>query len=169
MIIQMPDGLAFQRTSAERILRLRHDVLRQGLPIECAHFEGDRANGTCHYAAFPTTKTDGPDPEPVCCASFMLNNEWKGMPAYQLRGMATAFTYQHKGIGKLFLPWCEDAIVLGTPIRVLWCNARMSAVGFYEKQGWNVASAPFMIPEAGMHRKMTKALLDHPAAQTGTP
>ena len=33
----------------------------------------------------------------------------------------------------------------------LWCNARLHAVGFYERQGWKVEGDEFDVPDIGPH------------------
>ena len=43
-----------------------------------------------------------------------------------------------------------------SPTRLLWCNARVPAVPFYQKHGWQVVSEPFEVPTAGPHVKMIK-------------
>jgi GNAT superfamily N-acetyltransferase len=41
----------------------------------------------------------------------------------------------------------------------VWCNARLHAIGFYERQGWEVESEEvFEVPGAGPHRRMGRAL-----------
>ena len=40
------------------------------------------------------------------------------------------------------------------PAGILWCNARTSAIGFYEKLGWRVTSGPFDVPGVGPHVTM---------------
>ena len=35
-----------------------------------------------------------------------------------------------------------------------WCNARTTAIGFYEQAGWSTATDVFDIPTAGPHVKM---------------
>src|SRR2546421_12182576 len=76
-----PKKILVREARVEEIIPLRHRILRAGLPIEEAHFPGDRDPATCHVAAF-----DGS--EAVGCATFVLN-QWNGEPAWQLRGMAT--------------------------------------------------------------------------------
>ena len=41
---------------------------------------------------------------------------------------------------------------------LLWCNARVPYVPFYEAMGWRVVSGQFEIPTAGPHVKMLKRL-----------
>lgn len=159
MITKIPDGFSFSRTVPETIIPLRHRVLRAGLPIEDACWKEDRADGTCHFAAFLANPSSPllPTGPAICCASFM-RDEWRGALAYQLRGMATDEGYRGRGIGGALLLWCEDAIVLATPARRVWCNARISAIPFYLKHGWLIESAVFEIENAGPHRKMSKPL-----------
>ena len=40
--------------------------------------------------------------------------------------------------------------------RLLWCNARVPAMGFYQKLAWQVVSDEFHIPTAGPHVKMVR-------------
>ena len=40
----------------------------------------------------------------------------------------------------------------------MWCNARVPAIAFYQKHGWQVVSDEFPIEHAGPHVKMTKSL-----------
>lgn len=135
------------RVAAEAIRPLRHAVLRPGLPADSACFPGDEATGTIHLAA----RSGG---QVVGCASFM-RSEFAGEPAWQLRGMATAPEWRGRGVGARLLVHA-DALLADEPIRLLWCNARVIAIGFYERQGWSVVSEEFDIPTAGPHRRMTR-------------
>ena len=131
----------------DEIVALRHAVLRPGLPRESAIFAGDHDATTRHFAAIFNGRV-------VCCASLM-RSEWEGGPAWQLRGMATAQEFQGAGLGAALL--CEmDAFVEANPPAAMWCNARTSAAGFYEKQGWEIRSEEFMIEGVGPHHKMSK-------------
>lgn len=73
-----------------------------------------------------------------------------GGGAYQLRGMATDESARGTGLGKGLLQWCFQQARAGGAT-VLWCNARVSAVGFYEKNGMRVVSDEFDIPTVGPH------------------
>ena len=144
--------LTIAKVNVERILNLRHRILRAGLPFESARFPEDLAPTTSHFAAFTALEKDL---EPVACASFMLNS-WSGQPAWQLRGMAIVAEQQRKGIGRMLLAHAERELVTGSKTRLFWCNARVLAIGFYLKQGWTVQSEIFEIPTAGPHCRMTK-------------
>lgn len=137
--------------SAE-LVELRWRILRQGLPREEAMFNGDDADTSLHFCAQEQATS-----RVVCCATFHLNT-WENQPAYQLRGMATDTDCRGLGLGANVLTLAESAIIHHTPVRLLWCNARTPALGFYQKQGWVVRSELFHIPTAGPHVKMTKEL-----------
>ena len=140
----------------ERIIPLRHQILRTGLPIETARFPEDDQENARHFAAvLQDQKRFG---EVICCASFMLNC-WEGEPAWQLRGMATTSEFQGCGIGTGLLAHAEKDIVSTSPVRLFWCNARVPAVKFYQKCGWTIASDEFDIPTVGPHCKMFKRVI----------
>ena len=143
--------LELRRARVEELIDLRHEVLRHGLPREAAMFDGDDDPATRHYGAFAGATAVG-------CATLMLN-EWEGEPAWQVRGMATDARLRSRGLGAALLQLAEAEIAAeASPVRLLWCNARVPAVRFYEKLGWAVRCEPFDIPTAGPHVKMTKRL-----------
>ena len=142
----------------DRILDLRHRILREGLPVEEACFEGDERCDTLHYAAFQSNESRLAAGKPIGCATFMMNSH-KDVPAWQLRGMAVEMEHRSAGIGGKILAQAERQLPLCVEckdVRSLWCNAREPAVRFYEKNGWRVESARFEIPTAGPHFVMTK-------------
>lgn len=139
------------RVAADRIRSLRLEVLRPGMPAESAHFDGDAADTTLHLAALVGTQV-------VACASYM-RTPFAGEPAYQLRGMATHPSWRGERLGSRLLDYAE-ALLRDDPIRLRWCNARTSAIGFYVKQGWTVVSDEFDIPTAGPHRRMIRRVPD---------
>ncbi len=140
--------VVLRRASLDEILALRHAVLRPGLPLDAAAFDGDDAPGSHHFGAF-----DGP--EAIGCLSFMRRD--RDGAAHQLRGMATAPAVRGAGIGRLLLGFGEEALLAETGIRGLWCNARVESVGFYERLGWVVVSEVFEVAGVGPHRVMVRA------------
>jgi GNAT superfamily N-acetyltransferase len=134
-----------QRVAVDIILQLRHAVLRPQLPFASACFDGDSAGSTLHLAALAAGQT-------VACASFMIA-PFDGESAYQLRGMATHPDWRGQGLGRQLLAHAEF-LLRDDPIRLRWCNARTSAIGFYTTMGWTVVSDIFEIPTAGPHRRM---------------
>ena len=144
-------AISIRRTLVDQIIDLRHAILRAGLPRETAMFPGDEATTSRHYAALAAGRVVG-------CATLHLN-QWQGEPAWQLRGMATAPQYRAKGLGTAILKAIEDEILIDPQAtRLLWCNARVPAAGFYTKLGWTIASEQFEVPTAGPHYRMWKRI-----------
>lgn len=142
------------------IVPLRHRILREGLPPITAHFKGDDDLHTHHAGLFLTDPDNAIENKLVCCASFMLA-PLESVPAWQLRGMATEPAVQGRGLGTQLLQWVEGELEQRPEyayVGMMWCNARESALGFYEKNGWRRVSDMFVIATAGPHYKMTKDL-----------
>ena len=128
----------------ELTLPLRSAVLRNGGP---ATLPGDDAPDTFHLAAR--------DDEgrvlgvvrfsPAPCA-------WRpdaGAP-WQLRGMATDPEVRGTGAGRrLLVEGLERVGARGADL--VWCDARVSAAGFYERFGFAVVTEPFDKPGIGPH------------------
>ena len=150
MSIAGENNIAFRRAMLEEILPLREAVIIAGTnrPSE---FPGDRDETTFHVGGFAGG-------EIICCGTFLLT-DWFGEPAYQLRGMATREDARGEGIGAALLAATERFILDSTPVRQLWCSARVSAVGFYQKVGWSVVSDVYDVPNVGPHRKMCRRIV----------
>jgi GNAT superfamily N-acetyltransferase len=143
------NAIRIERVPAEKIMDLRHRVLRAGLPRDTAIFPGDSDRQTVHIAALDAGKVVG-------CATVQVN-PWKGQRACQLRGMAVDPAYQRQGIGRMLLAEVEQAAAEKC-VEILWANARVPAAEFYRKHGWEIASAEFDIPTAGPHFMMIRRL-----------
>jgi GNAT superfamily N-acetyltransferase len=143
------------------IIDLRHRILRHGQSLESARFPQDNNPLTLHLATFSVNGAGEKIGAAACCVTF-IPSEHKGDFAYQLRGMVTDLRYQGCGLGKDILKFAEIAIrnthPSGIGLTVLWCHARVSAVGFYEKQDWSAISEEIDIPNCGMHRIMLKTI-----------
>lgn len=138
------------RVPAAAVIDLRHRVLRHGMPRAAAIFDGDET--ALHYAVLR-------DEEVLVCLSLMAVALPEGDPAitntYQLRGMASADVLRGQGWGRRLMAFMEEDL----QPQLLWCNARVTAIAFYEKCGWQVISEEFDIPHAGPHVRMKKALV----------
>jgi GNAT superfamily N-acetyltransferase len=143
-------SLTIRRAQAAELIDLRHRVLRTGLRRQTANFVGDDLPTSRHYGVFDETSA-------LSCATF-LQNEYEKEPAWQLRGMATDERFRGQGIGRQLLDYAEQALLADNSIRLLWCNARIGAVKFYQSQGWRIASDLFDIPHFGPHHYMVKRL-----------
>lgn len=128
---------------------LRLPILRAGLPPESACFPGDDAAETIHFGAFAGERLVG--------IATLLRAPLPEHPelfrAWQLRGMATLPEVRGQGRGRdLLLAALHHAREQSGD--VLWCNARVPAVPFYERHGLAILGAEFEIPTAGPHRRM---------------
>ncbi|RME71184.1 MAG: GNAT family N-acetyltransferase [Planctomycetota bacterium] len=145
------------RLEPARVLALRARVLRPARPLEAARFAGDDDPRTLHLGVL------GADGEPVAVATLLCEplpdeaqrSECAGRGWWRLRGMAVEPALRGRGLGRRLLAVCErEAAARGA--HAVWCNARRTAIGFYERCGWRCVSAPFEIPGIGPHRRMVR-------------
>jgi predicted GNAT family N-acyltransferase len=77
--------------------------------------------------------------------------------AWQLRGMATDPAVRGNGAGRaLVVDGLARVAARGGDL--VWCDARVSAAGFYERMGFTVVTEPFDKPGIGPHVGMLIAL-----------
>ena len=142
--------IQIKKISAKETYPIRLAVLRKNIPLP-HEFNGDFDEETFHLGAFENNKL-------IAVSSYMKasNANFKGTQ-YQLRGMATLSEYQGIGVGKLMIK--EAFSILATlKINCLWCNARVSAINFYEKQGLQTFGEIFDVNHIGNHYVMFKYL-----------
>lgn len=132
--------------SAADTLAIRLEELRKNIPLP-VEFEGDLEEETIHLGAFYKNNL-------VAISSYMManTNSFEGKQ-FQLRGMATLKEYQGMGAGKLMLKKVIE-LLQERKVDVLWCNARVVAVPFYQKQGFSIYGNSFDINYVGEHYKM---------------
>jgi predicted GNAT family N-acyltransferase len=77
--------------------------------------------------------------------------------AWQLRGMATEAAVRGSGAGRAMV---DDGLrrVAERGGDVVWCDARVSAVGFYERVGFIVVTEEYDKPGIGPHVGMVREL-----------
>ena len=128
-------------------LDLRSRILRNGKPLVECSFPTDQVEGIFHLAFYV-------DDTIVTIASFFPNNYKDNKElGYQLRGMATDSQYVGKGYGKQLIEFAVQYIK-NTNAQYIWCNARSSAVKFYQKLGFELVSEEFEIAGVGPHYEM---------------
>lgn len=76
---------------------------------------------------------------------------------YRLRAMASSVDVRGKGFGKLVINFAKDKLK-EMNIDLLWCDARLIAVDFYKKQGFNIKGEQYEIPIIGPHYLMYKEI-----------
>ncbi|ARQ72523.1 GNAT family N-acetyltransferase [Streptomyces marincola] len=133
------------------IFALRHRVLRPGLDRATAEFPEDGGADTRHLAAY------GPHAPGVLACITLFPDPLPGtaVAAYRFRGMASAPEARGLGYGAAVLAAAAaEASALGAGL--LWCNGRVGARGFYERQGFTVAGEEFEIEGVGPHLVFTR-------------
>jgi len=142
--------IQLKEIKAEDTYAIRKTVLRKNMTLS-HEMPGDHDPETVHLGVYDENKL-------LCTGSFMKNNrdEFTGHQ-YQLRGMATAEGSQRKGYGRILLEKAEDFFKV-RGIDLIWCNARVSALEFYKKSGYETIGEVFVVPQIGPHYVMFKRI-----------
>ena len=77
---------------------------------------------------------------------------------WRLRGMATAPEVRGWGVGADLVDAVVDYVAQSGDGTVLWCTARMAAVGFYERKGFAVIGETWEEPVIGTHIHMHRGV-----------
>ncbi len=144
--------ITYRIATIGEIIGLRDRVIIRGTDRSSPGFPGDEDSDTYHLAALREGSVIG-------CLSLMTVHQ-DNQSAFQLRGMAVEPFYQGQGIGRSLLAFTEKWVVKHTPVRLMWCNARTTAKGFYTKRGWKPVSEEFSIPGVGPHYRLIRNLDD---------
>ena len=147
----------------ETVRPLRAEVLRPGLPMELSVYPGDEDPDTCHVAlrlgpegpvlAVGSLLAEAPPP-------FLAEGPTVPAPAtaerwWRIRGMATAADRRGQGLGRGVLEALLDAAARAGG-GVVWCNARVPALDFYLRAGFEPVGEVFEEPLIGPHRAMRR-------------
>jgi GNAT superfamily N-acetyltransferase len=141
---------------------LRGRVLRPDDPLD-APMHGDDNPDAVHLAAYDGDQLIGcalilPSPYP-------LRPDQPG--AWQLRGMAVAPERQGSGVGSAVLQ-TAGAQVRRRGGRLLWCESRRNATGFYAGHGFAAEGAEYPHRETGApHRMMWRRIEPGPGPVRG--
>ena len=145
-----PAPVVVRVADAAEVRPLRMSVLRPGQPVVASDY--DELPETRHVAALAGDVV-------VACASVFPSPHADAHAAWQLRGMAVAVDRQGTGLGARVL---ESAIDLARSAGagVLWANARVSALGFYERLGFGVVGEEFTYGPLELPHKVIVLPLD---------
>ncbi|MFY7896528.1 MAG: GNAT family N-acetyltransferase, partial [Phycisphaerales bacterium] len=142
---------------------LRRRVLRDGDPTAVVIWPRDDDAATTHYGAkdatgrilaigtiyaqsLPDNATDRTFAQGIAAAH-----------QFQFRGMASDAAVRGSGAGRAVL----NALIAHAQQQhpaLLWCNARVAAIGFYEKADMRIVSERFDITGVGPHHVMAVRL-----------
>jgi GNAT superfamily N-acetyltransferase len=146
------DAVELRPVALEDVLPIRQRILRPHQRVADVEFDGDRRPGALHVGAFVADRLVGaasvlPDAHP----------ELADPNAWRVRGMALDDDLRDRGIGGALLERCvEHARSSGGTL--VWCNARIRAVPFYERHGFVTDGEPFDVESIGPHFRMRRML-----------
>lgn len=142
------------RINAVDTYPIRQQVLVPDHDIKKVKFENDDDEDiSFHLGAFK-------DSQLVSVASFYYerNTLFSDQHQYQLRGMATLPQFQGQGLSRQLLAMAFP-IIKQNFCSLLWCNAKTTAIGFYEKVGFEAYDGNvFEIEGIGPHILMFKKI-----------
>ena len=145
-----------EEVPAEATHDLRWRILRNRRPEASVIFPEDACPGAFHLAV----RDEGAAGAVLAVASFSFEATLHrpGRTAVHLRGMAVDEPFQRHGLGRLLVTTAVDRL-RADGVAVLWCNARDSAIGFYDRLGFEVVGEGFALPESGFaHHVMLRDL-----------
>ena len=150
--------VTIERVDAESTFPLRQRVLRPHETVAQMALSGDDHPDAGHFAA---RAADG-----SVVGTATVHREappWAAdaPDAWRLRGMATAEGWRGRGIGERVLTAVVDHVA-SRGGGLLWCNARVPAVAFYERGGFEVCSNPWEEPHIGPHVAMFRRVPSRP-------
>ena len=137
--------------TTEETLDLRSRVLRNNAGLDKCVFPTDATEHNFHLGRFEDHKL-------VSIATFFPEDypERTGI-GFRLRGMATDPALVGRGYGADLIKFAINEL-RSANASYIWCHARSSALGFYEKLGFEVISEEFEVPEIGPHFVMIKII-----------
>ena len=150
MIFSQDNLKQIQIVQPEETWELRQKILRPNQTQDHCKYHYDSDPSCIHLAYKIQNRT-------VTVASFYIESHLllhAGAP-YRLRGMATDTNFQGQGYGeKVILKAFE--ILETKKCDLLWCNARLRALPFYSKLGFQVIGDVFELDGIGQHKVMYK-------------
>lgn len=137
----------------EQTRPLRHLVLWPHIAKEedCV-IDIDHRDDAFHLGVF----VDG---ELKCIGSFfaMQSDKIPFSKQYRLRAMATHPDWHGRGLARQLILHALD-ILKNKEQDILWCDARLKAVGFYERLGFSQIDEVYEVPKIGPHKFMWKEI-----------
>ncbi len=128
---------------------IRHQVLWQHKTLENCGLDVDNEPTTFHVGA------KNERGEIVGTSTFIvdINKNFEEQNQYRLRAMATDSSVRGMGVGKKIIDFAIQELK-NKNVKLLWCDARLIATGFYENFGFQVKGEIYEVPLIGPHKLM---------------
>ena len=129
----------------ELALELRNRILRKPLGLEFTEEELKKDEADIHFGLF--------DNEQITACLTLTKTPNKRM---KMRQVAVDDSLQGKGLGRT-LSTAAEKYALENCFEVMFCNARKTAVPFYQKLGYNIVGNEFIevnIPHFMMEKRL---------------
>ena len=117
--------LEIKEIKPSETLDLRHRILSPNKSVDSIILAEDDSGQ--HFGLFK-------DGQLISAISLFIEND-----TAQFRKFATETSEQNKGYGSILLNHIVEESIKNK-VKNLWCNARVTALGFYEKFGFEVVS-----------------------------
>lgn len=137
---------------ADETFELRKKVLRKGIDLPF-RFDGDDSPETIHVGYFDVNKRL----KGVLTLIPRSLETPEIIASIQLRGMAVDHDVQGTGLGSKLLKWSFNYLK-ESGYDSIWCNARVKAYAFYQRNGFMHLNREFEIEQIGLHDIMYKKL-----------
>ncbi len=154
-----------------RTYELRHLVLLPNRPLS------ETTDDPAFASAVTFGLTEGADPRVLSTATVyreeppaaygpivLLAREHR---PWRLRAVATDAKRQGEGFGRLVLNAVVAYITEREPA-LIWCNARVTAEGFYAREGFLTYGPVFEVPHVGRHIVMYRAFAMSPRGEVSS-
>jgi predicted GNAT family N-acyltransferase len=141
-----------EAVAVEELYAIRMDVLRRDTPSDNVRFDHDADAQTRHFAVRDDAGT-------VIAASTWTPRPFPddpAEPAMQLRGMAVRSDHRRIGLGAAMIA-AGVAEARRRGLRLVWANARDSALDFYVANGFAVVGEGFRTNDTDLpHHRIVK-------------
>lgn len=142
-----------RKISVEQTWPIRNKILRPGLPLASCQFEEDCLSSATHFGCFLADEMTG-----IVSVYQISPADPECQRGWQLRAMATLEEVRGQGHGAALIQAMERHLY-SQQAQLAWCNARDSAVGFYQKLGYQITGKAFDVSGVGPHLQMEKRLV----------
>lgn len=151
----MEIAIDIKTVTSDKVIHLRHQLLRKNQSLENCRYLYDDTALTCHFSAYANNQQVGivsVYQKALASISGNVNlSVMKGKTAWQIRGMAVLPEYRKLGIGRKLIAAIKQQLNVHTSNNMFWCNARVAALGFYQRLGFSCFGDAFVIDPIGPH------------------